>query len=120
MAAGVCSEVLVQVSYAIGVAKPTNIYVNTNGSAKVEMTDGEIAKIVYDVFDMRPYAIEKRLKLRTPIYGDTAPYGHMGIPSDKKTVTFTDGSGKTKSVKVETFTWEKLDYVNKVKDAFGL
>jgi S-adenosylmethionine synthetase len=120
VAAGVCSEVLVQVSYAIGVAKPTNIYINTYGTAKVDMTDGDIADIVYDVFDMRPYAIEKRLKLRTPIYSETAAYGHMGRPSQKKTVTFKDGTGKEKSMKVETFTWEKLDYVPKVKKAFGL
>ena len=109
-----------QVSYAIGVAKPTNIYVNTYDSAHVDMTDGEIAKIVYDVFDMRPYAIEKRLKLRNPIYSDTAAYGHMGRESEVKTLVFQDGSNKTKKVKVETFTWEKLDYVNKVKKAFKI
>jgi len=120
VAAGVCDEVLVQVSYAIGVAKPTNIYVNTYDSAHVDMTDGEIAKIVYDVFDMRPYAIEKRLKLRNPIYSDTAAYGHMGRESEVKTLVFQDGSNKTKKVKVETFTWEKLDYVNKVKKAFKI
>lgn len=120
VAAGVCSEVLVQVSYAIGVAKPTNIYVNTYGTSKVDMSDGDIADVVYDVFDMRPYAIEKRLKLRTPIYSETAAYGHMGRPSRKKTVTFKDGTGKEKKMKVETFTWEKLDYVPKVKKAFGI
>ncbi len=120
VAAGVAGEILVQVSYAIGVAKPTNIYVNTNGSAKVEMTDAEIAKKVEQVFDMRPYAIEKRLKLRKPIYSDTAAYGHMGRPSEKKELTFKDGSGKIKTMKVETFTWEKLDYVAKVKKAFKL
>jgi len=120
VAAGVCSEVLVQVSYAIGVAKPTNIYINTYGTAKVELSDGDIADIIYDVFDMRPYAIEKRLKLRSPIYSETAAYGHMGRPSQKKTVSFKDGSGKVKTMKVETFTWEKLDYVPKVKKAFGL
>jgi len=120
VAAGVCDEVLVQVSYAIGVAKPTNIYINTNGSAKVKKTDGQIAKIVESVFDMRPYSIEQRLKLRTPIYSETAAYGHMGRPSEKKKVTFVDGSGKVKNVNVETFTWEKLDYVKKVQKAFGL
>ncbi len=118
VAAGVCNEVLVQVSYAIGVAKPTNIYVNTYGSAKVDMKDSEIAKIVEKLFDMRPYAIEKRLKLRTPIYSETAAYGHMGRTPEKKTVSFTDGSGKTIKKKVETFTWEKLDYVKAVKKAF--
>jgi S-adenosylmethionine synthetase len=120
VAAGICEEILVQVSYAIGVAKPTNIYVNTYGTAKVKMNDGKIAKIINDVFDMRPYAIETRLKLRTPIYSETAAYGHMGRESEKKTVSFTDGSGKTKKVKVETFPWEKLDYVKKVKKAFGV
>jgi len=120
VAAGVCDEVLVQVSYAIGVAEPTNIYVNTNGSSKVEMTDGQIADIVNSVFDMKPYAIEKRLKLRSPIYSDTAAYGHMGRVSEKKKVTFKDGSGNTKTLNVETFTWEKLDYVAKVKRAFKI
>jgi len=120
VAAGVAGEILVQVSYAIGVAEPTNIYVNTNGSAMVEMTDAQIAKKVEELFDMRPYAIEKRLKLRKPIYSDTAAYGHMGRPSEKKELTFKDGSGKTKTMKVETFTWEKLDYVAKVKKAFKL
>jgi S-adenosylmethionine synthetase len=120
VAAGVAREILVQVSYAIGVAKPTNIYVNTNGSAKVKMTDAQIAKKVEQLFDMRPYAIETRLKLRKPIYSDTAAYGHMGRTPEKKTLTFKDGSGKTKTVKVETFTWEKLDYVDKVKKAFKL
>jgi S-adenosylmethionine synthetase len=120
VAAGVAGEILVQVSYAIGVAKPTNIYVNTNGSAKVKMTDAQIAKKVEQIFDMRPYAIETRLKLRKPIYSETAAYGHMGRPSEKKKLTFVDGSGKTKTMNVETFTWEKLDYVNKVKKAFKI
>ena len=120
VASGVCSEVLVQVSYAIGVAKPTNIYVNTYGTSKVNMKDSEIANIVYDIFDMRPYAIEKRLKLRTPIYSDAAAYGHMGRNSEVKDVTFKDGSGSVKTIKVETFTWEKLDYVDKIKKAFKL
>ena len=120
VAAGICDEVLVQVSYAIGVAKPTNVYVNTYGTAKVKMKDSLIAKIIEKVFDMRPYAIEKRLKLRTPIYSETAAYGHMGRTPEKKTVSFTNGAGKTIKKKVETFTWEKLDYVKKVKKAFGI
>ena len=120
VAAGVCEEVLVQVSYAIGVAKPTNIYINTYGSAHVNMSDGQIAKRVEKIFDMRPYAIETRLKLRKPIYSDTAAYGHMGRNPEKKTIELIDGSGKKKKLNVETFTWEKLDYVKKVKKAFGL
>jgi S-adenosylmethionine synthetase len=120
VAAGVCSEVLVQVSYAIGVAKPTNIYVNTYGSSKVKMKDSEIANIVNELFDMRPYAIEKRFKLRNPIYSETAAYGHMGRTSEVKKVTLTNGSGETITKEVETFTWEKLDYVDKVKKAFGI
>ena len=120
VAAGICEEVLVQVSYAIGVAQPTNIYVNTYGSSNVDNTDGQIAQKIEKIFDMRPYAIETRLKLRNPIYSETAAYGHMGREPEKKTVTFTDGSGKTKSKKVETFTWEKLDYVKKIKTAFKL
>ncbi|MFT4534755.1 MAG: S-adenosylmethionine synthetase [Saprospiraceae bacterium] len=120
VAAGVCDEILVQVSYAIGVAQPTNIYINTYGSAKIDMTDGDIADKISSIFNMTPYAIETRLKLRNPIYSDTAAYGHMGRESEKKTVTFKDGSGNTKTQKVETFTWEKLDYVNKVKKAFKI
>jgi len=120
VAAGLCDEVLVQVSYAIGVAKPTNIYVNTYGTAKVGLKDGEIAEKIDQLFDMRPYAIEKRLKLRTPIYSETAAYGHMGRTSEVKEVTFRDGSGTTKTIKVETFTWEKLDYVDKIKKAFSI
>ena len=120
VAAGVCEEVLVQVSYAIGVAEPTNIYVNTYGTAKVKKSDSQIASIISKVFDMRPYAIETRLKLRTPIYSDSAAYGHMGRRPQKKKVTFTDGSGKKKTVAVETFTWEKLDYVKKLKTAFKI
>jgi S-adenosylmethionine synthetase len=122
VAAGVCDEVLVQVSYAIGVAKPTSIYINTYGSSKVEMNDGKIAQIIMGMqeFDMRPYAIETRFKLRTPIYSEAAAYGHMGRTSEKKSLTFKDGSGKIKTVKVETFPWEKLDAVKQVKKAFGL
>ncbi len=118
VAAGVCEEILVQVSYAIGVAQPTNIYVNTYGSANVKLTDGQIAQKIEKIFDMRPYSIETRLKLRNPIYSETAAYGHMGRVPEKKKVTFTNGSGKTKSKNVETFTWEKLDYVKKIKAAF--
>ena len=120
VAAGVCGEVLVQVSYAIGVAKPTNIYINTFGSAKVSLSDSEIADKVSAIFDMRPYAIEQRLKLRTPIYSETAAYGHMGRTSEVKKVSMTNGSGETINLEVETFTWEKLDYVDQVKAAFGL
>jgi S-adenosylmethionine synthetase len=120
VAAGVCDEVLVQVSYAIGVARPTNIYINTYGTAKVDMSDGKIAVIVDKLFDMRPYFIEKRLNLRTPIYSDTAAYGHMGRTPEEKSVTFKDGSGKVKKMKVTTFTWEKLDYVDKIKKAFKI
>jgi len=120
VAAGVCNEILVQVSYAIGVAKPTNIYIQTYGTSNVALSDSEIANKVMDIFDMRPYAIEQRLKLRNPIYSGTAAYGHMGRKPEIKTVTMTDGSGQKKTMEVETFTWEKLDYVDKVKAAFGL
>ncbi len=120
VAAGVCDEVLVQVSYAIGLAKPTNIYVNSFGTAKVKMKDSEIAAVIENLFDMRPYAIEQRLKLRNPIYFDTAAYGHMGRNPEVKRVALTNGSGKTVIKEVETFTWEKLDYVDQVKKAFGL
>lgn len=119
VAAGVATEILVQVSYAIGVVEPMGIFVDTYGTSKVNMTDGEIAKIVTKVFDMRPYAIETRLKLRNPIYSDTAAYGHMGRTPEVKTITFTN-AGRTETKEVETFTWEKLDYVDKVKAAFGL
>ncbi len=120
VAAGVCKEVLVQVSYAIGVAKPTNIYINTYGTAKVAKTDAQIAEIVYGIFDMRPYAIEQRLKLRNPIYSDSAAYGHMGRIPETKKLTFKDGSGQQITKEVELFTWEKLDYKDKVKAAFSL
>ena len=120
VAAGVASEILVQVSYAIGVAKPTSINVNTFGTATVNMTDGQIGKIVESVFDMRPYFIEQRLKLRTPMYSETAAYGHMGRKNETVVKTFNSPDGKTKTIKVELFTWEKLDYVSKVKAAFKL
>ena len=120
VAAGVADEVLVQVSYAIGVAHPTNIYVNTYGTSRVALTDAEIADRVRALFDMRPYCIEQRLKLRTPIYLDTAAYGHMGRTPETKEVTFRNGSGEEKTLTVETFTWEKLDYVDRVREAFGV
>lgn len=120
VAAGVASEILVQVSYAIGVAKPMGIYINTYGTANVNLTDGEIAKIVEGIFDMRPYFIEQRLKLRNPIYSETAAYGHMGRTPQVVTKTFTAPGGETKTVEVELFTWEKLDYTDKVKVSFGL
>lgn len=120
VAAGLCREALVQVSYAIGVAKPTSINVNTYSTANVDMTDGEISKIVEGIFDMRPYFIEKRLKLRNPIYSETAAYGHMGRLPEVVEKTFVSPDGKVVKKKVELFTWEKLDYVPKVKKAFGL
>ncbi|MDC1179825.1 methionine adenosyltransferase [Flavobacteriaceae bacterium] len=120
VAAGLCKEVLVQVSYAIGVAKPTSINVETYGTAKVNLTDGEISKIVEAIFDMRPYFIEKRLKLRSPIYSETAAYGHMGRTPEVKTVTFSNPMGETVSQEVETFTWEKLDYVEKIINKFNI
>jgi len=120
VAAGVCDEILVQVSYAIGVAEPTNIYVNTYNSAHVKMSDAQIADKVKEIFPMRPYDIETRLKLRKPIYSETASYGHMGRTPEIKEVTFYDGSGRSKKVKFETFTWEKLDKVQDVKKAFKL
>ena len=119
VAAGVAEEILVQVSYAIGVAEPMGIFVNTFGSANVDLNDGEIAAKVSEIFDMKPGALVKRLKLKNPIYSETAAYGHMGRTPETKSVTFnTPGGDITKEV--ETFTWEKLDYVDKVKPAFGL
>ena len=120
VAAGLAEEILVQVSYAIGVAQPTSINVNTYGTAKVNMTDGEISKVVESIFDMRPYFIEQRLKLRNPIYSETAAYGHMGRTPEVVTKTFKAPGGNEKTVTVELFTWEKLDYVDKVKSAFNL
>lgn len=120
VAAGLCDEVLVQVSYAIGVAQPTSINVNTYGTAKVGMGDGEISKIVETIFDMRPYFIETRLKLRSPIYSETAAYGHMGRKNEVVTKTFEEPNGKKMAIEVELFTWEKLDYVDKVKLAFKI
>jgi len=120
VAAGLCDEILVQVSYAIGVAKPMGIYVNTYGTAKIKKTDGEIAVIVEKLFDMRPYAIEQRLQLRNPIYSETAAYGHMGRKPEIVTKSFKSNDGKIIKKKVELFTWEKLDYVDKVRKAFGI
>jgi len=120
VAAGVANEILVQVSYAIGVAKPTSINVTTYGSAKVNMTDGAIATLVEKLFDMRPAAIEKRLNLRSPIYSETASYGHMGRTPQIVTKTFSSPYAGEVSLEVELFSWEKLDYVDKVKTAFGI
>jgi S-adenosylmethionine synthetase len=120
VAAGVADEILVQVSYAIGVAQPTSINVNTYGTAKVKLSDPQIAKKVMELFDMRPYFIETRLKLRNPIYSETAAYGHMGRKNEVVTKTFIAPGGKEITKKVELFTWEKLDYVPKVKKAFGI
>jgi S-adenosylmethionine synthetase len=120
VAAGVADEALVQVSYAIGVAEPMGLYVNTNGTAKIDLNDGEIARKLSQIFDMRPYFIEQRLKLRNPIYSETAAYGHMGRKPQIVTKTFASPEGKTITKEVELFTWEKLDYVDKVKKAFKL
>ena len=120
VAAGLCSEVLVQVSYAIGVKDPMGIYINTYGTSKVKLTDGEIAKKVEKIFDMTPYGIETRLKLRNPIYSETAAYGHMGRKNEIVTKTYVSPDGKKITKKVELFTWEKLDYMDKVKKAFGI
>ena len=121
VAAGVADEMLVQVSYAIGVAKPMNIFVNTYGRAKVNLTDGEIAARIWDIFDMRPKAIEERLKLRNPIYFETASYGHMGRTPQVVTKQFCSRYLPQPIVKeVELFTWEKLDYVDRIKEAFQI
>jgi S-adenosylmethionine synthetase len=120
VAAGVCEEILVQVSYAIGVKDPMGIYVNTYGTAKVGFNDGEIARKISELFDMTPYGIETRLKLRNPIYSETAAYGHMGRKNEVVTKEFTGANGDSKKVDVELFTWEKLDYVNKIKEAFSI
>ncbi len=111
---------LVQVSYAIGVAEPINIYVNTYGRSRVQAGDGEIARVIGRLFDMRPKAIEERLKLRNPIYEETAAYGHMGREPREVVKTFHSRYMPPRSLKVELFTWEKLDYVDKIKKEFGL
>ncbi len=120
VAAGVADEILVQVSYAIGVAKPMGIFVETYGTSKVKLTNGEIARKVEEIFDMRPYFIEQRLKLRNPIYSETAAYGHMGRKPEIVTKKFCSPNGDVKTLEVELFTWEKLDFVDKIKEAFEL
>lgn len=120
VAAGVAEEVLVQVSYAIGVAKPMGVYVNTFGTAKVNVSDAEIAVKIQELFDLRPYYIEQSLKLRQPMYSETAAYGHMGRKNEVVTKTFTSSFGETKTMEVELFTWEKLDKVDVIKSAFNL
>ena len=120
VAAGVADEMLVQVSYAIGVAKPMNIYVNTYGRSRVAMSDSEIAKKIEELFDLRPKAIERSLKLRQPMYSETAAYGHMGRKSEIIKKTFTSHYHETKIMDVELFTWEKLDRVEDIRKAFGL
>lgn len=120
VAAGVADEILVQISYAIGVKDPMGIYVNTFGTSKVNKTDGEIASLIAELFDMTPYGIESRLGLRNPIYAETAAYGHMGRTPKTVTKTFENSNGETKTVEVDLFTWEKLDYVDQVKKAFGI
>jgi len=120
VAAGIADEILVQVAYAIGVAEPMGLFVNTYGTAKVGLSDGEIAAKLLSIFDMRPAAIEKRLKLRNPIYTETAAYGHMGRTPEVKNVTFHSPSGESVTKEVETFTWEKLDFVNAIQSEFGI
>ena len=120
VAAGVSDEILIQISYAIGVARPMNIYVNTYGRSKVKMSDGEIAKHIEKLFDLRPKAIERALKLRQPIYSETAAYGHMGRKSETIKKTFTSHYHETKTIDVELFTWEKLDRVDDIRKEFGL
>ena len=120
VAAGLCDEVLVQVSYAIGVAKPCGLYLNTYGTSKVNMNDGEIAKKIEEIFDLRPYAIEQRLKLRNPMYLESAAYGHMGRKNEIVKKTFNRGKDNEKTLDVELFTWEKLDFVDKIKTAFNI
>ena len=120
VAAGLCDEILVQVAYAIGLAQPMGLFVDTYGTSKLDLTDGEVAEKLLALFDMRPYAIEKRFKLRTPIYLETAAYGHMGREPKEVTKTFTDGSGNIKKLKVKLFPWEELDYVSKIKKEFSL
>ena len=120
VAAGLCDEVLVQVAYAIGVAKPMGLYIETYGTSKVNLTDGEIARKLEAIFDMRPYAIETRFNLRTPIYSETAAYGHMGRECKEIQKEFKDAAGKTKNVTVKLFPWEELNYADKVKAAFSL
>ena len=120
VAAGIANECLVQVSYAIGLAKPMGVFINTFGTSKVDFSDGEISKKVEEIFDLRPYYIEKRLKLRNPIYTETAAYGHMGRKSETVIKKFKSSSGEIKEFEVELFTWEKLDFVDKIIRHFKL
>jgi S-adenosylmethionine synthetase len=120
VAAGVADEILVQVAYAIGVADPVGLYVNTYDTSKVNISDGEIASLISAIFDMRPHAIEKRFNLRSPIYSETAAYGHMGRNPEKITKKFTSADGNKKNIEVELFPWEKLDYIEKVKASFNI
>src|SRR5690606_17799045 len=120
VAAGVAEELLIQVSYAIGVAEPMGVFVNTYGTSKVNLSDGEIAKKIQEIFDLRPYHIEKVLKLRKPIYSETAAYGHMGRKNEIVTKTFKNPNGEEKSLEVELFTWEKLDKVDLIKKMFNI
>ena len=120
VAAGVSDEILVQLAYAIGVAQPVSIYINTYNRAKVQMTDGEIAEKIKQMFDLRPKAIERQLKLRQPMYLETASYGHMGRKNEVVKKTFTSLYHEHKTIDVELFTWEKLDKVDEIKKAFGL
>ncbi|KAA0989917.1 methionine adenosyltransferase [Dyadobacter aurulentus] len=120
VASGLCDEVLVQVSYAIGVAKPCGLYINTYGTAKVSDNDGVIAEKIGEIFDLRPYAIEQRLKLRNPMYSETAAYGHMGRKNEVVKKSFKGANGEEKEVEVELFTWEKLDFVDAIKEKFSI
>jgi S-adenosylmethionine synthetase len=120
VASGLCDEVLVQVSYAIGVAKPCGLYINTYGTSKVADHDGVIAEKIAEIFDLRPYAIEQRLKLRNPIYSETAAYGHMGRKNETVTKYFKGANGEEKELEVELFTWEKLDFVDAIKEKFSI
>ena len=120
VAAGVADEILVQLAYAIGVAQPVSVFVNTHGRANVSLSDGEIAEKINEIFDLRPFAIEQRLQLRRPIYRETASYGHMGRDPRKVTKTFNSRYTEPITTEVELYTWERLDYVDKIKEAFGL
>ena len=120
VAAGVSDEILVQLSYAIGVAKPISIYINTFGKSRLKISDSEISKVVNEIFDFTPYGIEKRLKLRNPIYSETSSYGHMGRKPKKVIKEFISPYNGLISKQVELFTWEKLDYKNKIKNAFKI
>jgi len=120
VAAGIADELLVQISYAIGVKDPMGIYVNTYGTSKINLSDGEIAKKISEIFDMTPYGIETRLGLRNPIYSETAAYGHMGRTPKRVTKTFENSNGEVKTIEVDLFTWERLDYVDQIKEAFNI